>query len=374
MKKLGVNCADSSKEFGLNGWRARGSLGFYAAIDAYVSKGTERWDLLNIKAGGWLDGKFPGPTYVIGEVRADVKIGGITKRVHNVQGDCNKCRDNGNHVKTLHSGSHGGWPRQPLTCQHWETIYLVNRSFQSNFEWGTDCNGSAPTPTQTFDQEDAAADQAQRLITYIHPDPPTVTYNFPVDQPIAIKFGLTPEDEFDVGEQQDTGAVINRTFKLEREVKLFIDAQDDGTLVQVPKASMFGGNFNTTGLMKHDNNLGEELYVIGTMSMQNLNGAANQNIALLPDLGNNTGSSNNGFSPNSTALVANMPMATMTGAGLNTGAYTNNMLSTVAAGPAVMFPAPPSHQSSSNAASNTRWKFWTSKLWNFTTSSSTSSK
>ena len=342
MKKLGVNCADSSKEFGLNGWRARGSLGFYASIDAYVSKNSDRWDLLNIKAGGWLDGKFPGPTYVIGEVRASVKIGGITKRVHNIQGDCNKCRANGNHVKTLHSGSHGGRPRKRLSCEHWETIYLVNRSFQSNFEWGTDCNGSAPTPTETFDQEDAAGDQAQRLITYIHPDPPTVTYNFPVDQPIAVKFGLSPEDEFDVGEQQDTGAVVNRTFKLDREVKLYIDAQGDNNFVEIPRASIYGGNASPTGLIKHDNNLGEELYVIGTVTVQNLNAAANGNIALIATPGNTAGNSNNGYVSGSTSQVANMSMATMGSTGLNTGAFTSNTLASTLNAPAVMYPAPPS--------------------------------
>ena len=338
MKKIGVNCKDSSKEFGLNGWRARGALGFYASVDAYVSKGSKTWPLLNVKAGGWLDGKFPGPTYVKGRVEANVKIGGITKRVHNIQGDCDKCRTNGDHVKCLHSWSHGGWPRKRLQCEHWETIYLVNRSFEKDFEWGTDCNGSSPNPTQIFDQEDAAADQAQSLITYIHPAPPSVTYNYDISQPIAVKFGLSPEDEFDVGEQQSTGAVVNRTFKLDREVKLYIDAQDDNTFVEIPRASMFGNNTSSTGVMKHDNNLGEELYVIGTMSLQSQTASVNMANVRMPDNG-----LSNGNSSTSNSLAATMPMATMSAGALNTGAFTMNQLSSNNQNNMVMvYPAVPS--------------------------------
>ena len=180
------------------------------------------------------------------------------------------------------------------------------------------------------------------MITYIHPDPPTVTYNFPVDQPIAVKFGLSPEDEFDVGEQQDTGAVVNRTFKLDREVKLYIDAQGDNNFVEIPRASIYGGNASPTGLIKHDNNLGEELYVIGTVSVQNLNAAANGNIALIATPGNTAGNSNNGYVSGSTSQVANMSMATMGSTGLNTGAFTSNTLASTLNAPAVMYPTPPS--------------------------------
>ncbi|MFT6127421.1 MAG: hypothetical protein ACJA2M_000245 [Polaribacter sp.] len=335
MKKLGVNCKDSSKDFGLNGWRARGSLGFYASVDAYVSKGpSNRWDLLNVKAGGWLDGKFPGPTYVKGEVRAEVKIGGIPKRVHNIQGDCNKCRDEGNHVELTHSGTHCKLCtlRSRMQCQHWETLYLVNRSFKSNFEWGTDCNGSESASTQTFDQQDAAADQAQRLITYIHPNQPSVIYNFPITKPISVKFGLSPDEEFDVGEQQDTGAVVTRTFKLKREVSLFIDAQDDNNFTQVPRASMYGFNSNPTGLIKHDNNLGEELYVIGTLEAQELIDSANTIQTL--DAGNSE-TNNNGLAGSASSYVVSMPMATRA----SSGAFTNSFLASAQNTMAIFYPA-----------------------------------
>ncbi|WP_282073568.1 hypothetical protein [Polaribacter atrinae] len=328
IQKTGINCKDSSKEFGLNGWRAGGSVGFYGAVDAYVSKNSKRWDLLNVKAGGWLEGKFPGPTYVAGEVRGQAKIGRIKTWIH-LLGDCKK--DGGAY--------HLGHSLQWTACTHYQYHYLVNKSFEKQFDWGTDCNGTDPTSNQIFTQQDAAADQAQRLITYIKPDPSSLIYNYEITKPISIKYGLTPDEEFDVGEQQSTGAVVTRIFKLERQVKMYVDEQDNGVYVEIPKnTQLLQPNRKT--LIMSNNNLGEELYTIDFINI-------NENINMQAQIANPIIDNNQ---PNS---INNMQMAAVTSTGsiLNAGVFSSNTLQNKQTATVVRFPAAPTD--SGSATSNT---------------------
>lgn len=261
MQKTGTNCDNPSKQFGLNGWRANGSIGFYGAVAAGVRKGSQYWPLMDIRAGGWLEGKFVNPTYVAGEIRGQALVGHFTTWIHFL-GDCKKgC--GAYHVK--HS-------RQWTPCKHKQHHYLLNKSFQKDFDWGASCLNDAgysePDDTSsntTFTQEDAAGDQAQKLIKYIHPTPTNFIYNFPVTQPISIMFGLNPDEVFDIAEQQALGDVLTRTFKLERTVNLFIDNADDGVYTNI-SASLSSGR----KLTKHTNVLGEELYVESSNMMNGI--------------------------------------------------------------------------------------------------------
>ncbi len=296
MQKTGANCDNPSKQFGLNGWRANGSIGFYGAVAAGVSKGSKYWPLMDIRAGGWLEGKFVNPTYVAGEIRGQAVAGHFTTKIHFL-GDCKKgC--GAYHLK--HS-------RQWTSCKHPQHHYLIDKSFQKDFEWGASClnNAGYSEPDNTsndtsFTQGDAAEDQSQKLIKYIHPTPSNMIYNFPVTQPISIKFGLNPEEVFDVAEQQQSGTILTRTFKLERTVSLFIDNADDGNYTNI-SASLSTGR----RLLKSTNNIGEELY---TETSNTITATAQMSTALLSSEPSSTG----------TAQVVNMQLAPnpTTGAGI----------------------------------------------------------
>ncbi len=246
---LGNNCENPSELIGINGWQAAGSIGFYASVNALVKKGSSTWNIAEIKAGGWLQGKFPNPVYVIGQVQGLVKIGGITTGVHTL-GCCSVCGkglgDNcGDYL--LHKNGCGHKFKHQW-CPHLQTTYLVNTSFNRDFEYGTDCSGITSAGNGAAVEEgDAAEDQKQLLIQYVHP---LQQYSFPILSPLAVKFGLIPNNVFDVNEQQADGSIKNRTFKMVITTNLKIK-NADGMLTNVT-------------LKKNENNLGEYLYTVAS--------------------------------------------------------------------------------------------------------------
>ena len=268
MEYNGQNCANTSQRIGLNGYRAKGSIGFYAEANAQVQKinggnVVQTWNLATVKAGGWLFGQFPRPTYVTGAVDGYVQIGQSTTWTH-LLGDCKKCG----------GGYHPGHALQWTSCAHPHVSYLVNQSFHSEFEWGDSCDiTQLPIDSgQTYAQGDAAADQQNKLIQYVHP---LGTYNFPTASPIAVKYGLPLDESFDVSEQQTDGSIINRTFKLVSSVSM----TEEGLNVLVAT---------------HENNLGESLYTKSVLqSMAGMTAMA----PLIPPNTTNTGAQTPTFPP-----------------------------------------------------------------------------
>ena len=229
---IGNNCENPSERIGINGWQATGSIGFYATVLASVNKGSSTWNIADIKAGGWLQGKFPNPVYVAGAIQGSVKIGHFTTWTHSL-GDY-----------YYNSVLDFGWK----PCVHPQDHYLVNTSFNKNFDYGTDCTGITSAGSgATVVQEDAAQDQKQLLIQYVHP---VQQYSFPILSPLAVQFGLIPNNVFDVTEQQSDGSIKNRTFKMIVTTNLKIHNAD-------------GSQSNVT-LKKNENNLGEYLYTVST--------------------------------------------------------------------------------------------------------------
>lgn len=216
----GQNCENPAEQIGINGWQASGSIGFYAYVAASVKHKSSVWNIADIKAGGWLQGKFPNPVYVAGEVQGSIKIGHI-------------------------SGNH----------------YLVNTSFNRSFEYGTNCSGITSAGNgAVVAQGDAAQDQRQLLIQYVHP---AQQYDFPVSLPLAVQFGLVPNKVFDVAEQQADGSVKTRTFKMVVTATLKIK-NDDGSL-------------SNQNLKTNQNNLGEYLYTILTSPSLNTSASISLN-------------------------------------------------------------------------------------------------
>jgi len=222
----GQNCENPSERIGINGWQASGDIGFYASVDASVVKGSSTWNIADIKAGGWLAGKFPNPVYVAGEVQGSVKIGHFTLPQHPL----------GHILK-----HYPYWE----ACSHLTDHYLVDASFDKNFDYGTDCGTSSALTGAAVTQGDAAGDQQQLLIKYIHPDE---QYNFPLTAPLAVEYGLIPDNVFDVAEQQSDGSVKTRTFKMVVSAGI--------------KYNNGNGSYTIQSLRKDENNLGEFLYTV----------------------------------------------------------------------------------------------------------------
>ena len=188
---------------GINGWRAKGSLGMYgmaaAGVKKYKKNGTVKWNttIASLAAGAWITGEFPNPYYVAGAIDGNITI-----------------------------------------------FDLISFSFHKDFEKGTSCgNGGAGTGAPVT-QGDAAAEQENALIQYVHPDN---SFNFPINEPLAVKFGLNPDEVFDISEQQGNGTVEMRTFKMIVSKTLQIKNDDTGT-------------WSGVSLTTNENNLGEYLY------------------------------------------------------------------------------------------------------------------
>ncbi len=247
MEYNGQNCANPSQSIGFNGWRARGSIGFYVDATADVKKGNNTWNLANLTVGGWLDAKFPRPTYVAGAVEGEVQIGHFTTKIH-ILGDCNVSGCGAYHVNKRN----GHWGINKRTaCVHLQNHYLLNTSFYKPFDWGDSCalndNNTSPDIGPTVAQEDAAGDQEQNLIKYVHAGP---SYEYPLEKPVIVKYGLPINEAFDVTEQQSSGAIVTRTFKLTNQVWLKVYDENTGTFVPLL-------------LQTHQNTLGEYLYTKG---------------------------------------------------------------------------------------------------------------
>lgn len=313
MEYTGQNCQNTTQTIGLNGWRARGNIGFYTNAGIGVKKGGDNWPLAAFKIGGWIDAKFPRPTFVSGTIEGNVQIGGFKTKIHSL-GDC-KANDGGFHVHCKASKKVFGktvcyrWYGRK-SCTHQQQHYLVNTNFQSSFEWAKNGNFCAANdniqPNDTggaVTQQDAAADQEQNLIKYVHPG---TTYNFPTTMPIAVQYGLPLNEEFDVTEQQSSGAILPRTFKLRNYVTL--KKKNDNT-----------GIFETIYVDVDQNNLGEYLYTKGDGVVTQVVASVSSNFAL-----SSSNSSTNQQAANTMATMSvgrggsNLQSATMSSATFTT--------------------------------------------------------
>ena len=194
------SCAGNNP-IGINGWRASGGLGFYATASAYARRegglfGDNDWELVNLAAGAWIYGEFPNPYYAAGAISGHAKICG-----------------------------------------------LINLHFHSEFEVGTACTNAPAGSSVTVVSGDVAADQQEKLVQYVKP--PNI-YNFPTDAPLAVKYGLEPDEVFDVAEQQADGTIIMRTFKMVKSASLQEEQQN--------------GSWSPKLLNNTTNVLGEYLY------------------------------------------------------------------------------------------------------------------
>lgn len=194
---------------GINGWRAKGSLGVYARAFAQVQRRNDHpktWPIADLKGGAWMHGEFPNPYYVRGAVDGVAKAGCVTIRGKK------KC--------------------------------LVNRSVHVDFEKGTNCTNSQNNSTPTYQQQYATDEFDNDLINHVAP---SQNWNFPVDSPVAVKYNFEPDEVFHVSEQQANGSVVNRTFKMVNSVK-FIKASSI-----VNNSPQFSNN---TGVLMHATNMG----------------------------------------------------------------------------------------------------------------------
>ena len=192
-------------EWGINGWRAGGGFGFYAAVSAWA-QGYHRnneevdkfYNLATLKAGGYITGKFPKPVYASGAVTGSAEV---------------------------------------------LSVFEVN--FHQQFQYGTNCSGGPVQPNVYVTPGDAAADFEGALVNYVVPQS---YYNFPLESPLSVKYGLVPDEQFSVPETQSNGTIEMRTFKLEKSVTL--------------EKSDNSGNYQAESLTHSINNLGEYQYVI----------------------------------------------------------------------------------------------------------------
>ncbi|MDI6402597.1 hypothetical protein QLX67_11370, partial [Balneolaceae bacterium ANBcel3] len=185
---------------GINGWRASGGLAFYATAGAYVRRegglGNKTWTIVDLAAGAWIYGEFPNPYYAAGAISGRAYV-----------------------------------------------FKVIDVNFHHDFEVGTTCGNQSTSTTVTVNPGDVAADQQEKLIQYINP---SFVYNYPVDEPLVVKYGLEPDEVFDVAEQQADGTIQMRTFKMETSVKLEVLEEN--------------GSWTVKPLNTHTNILGEHLY------------------------------------------------------------------------------------------------------------------
>jgi hypothetical protein len=190
---------------GINGYRAKGGLGMYgtalAGVKRYKKDGSTKWSLniASIKAGAWIVGEFPKPNYAAGAVEGQVGL----------------------------------------------FDDLINFNFYQSFEYGTYCNNGGASTGATVSQGDAAAEQQNALITYVKASPGA---EYPLDQPVIAKFGLTPDAVFDASEQQSNGTVEMRTFKMVKTQSLKIENETTSA-------------WENLSIGQSQNNLGEYLYI-----------------------------------------------------------------------------------------------------------------
>ena len=122
---------------------------------------------------------------------------------------------------------------------------MVNTSFNKCLNYGDDSGTTTALTGTSVSQGDAAGDQHQLLIKYVHP---TQRYNFPIASPLSVQFGLIPNNVFDVAEQKSDGSVKTRTFKMAVSASLKIHNNNGSVTNQLLKTN--------------ENNLGEYLYTV----------------------------------------------------------------------------------------------------------------
>jgi TANFOR domain-containing protein len=177
---------------GLNGWYAKGNMALYgsANVKAHVSaKGInggctssacavyccknypngKDFNLFNAGFGAWASGGFPKPTYLSGGVSFNYNV-----------------------------------------------LDIASGIFYATINVGNACSGSPIDTPSNFIQEDAAQEQQQQLITQLSPS------GYYIEQSTCLKgiYGFTPNQAFDVAEQQNDGTVTNRTFQAKYQAKL----------------------------------------------------------------------------------------------------------------------------------------------------------
>jgi hypothetical protein len=172
---LEYNNCGSFNPFGINGWRASGSLGLYGQVTASVNGinykylagypvcSDKSYNLYNITIGAWVAGSFPNPEYFAGRIQTTISLFGDA----------------------------------------------VDIAFTKDFEYGTNCVSTAVTTANAL-AGDEADSLRNKLIQYVS----TTSYNFPIASPINVKYSLVPNMVFDVAENQPNGEIKNRTFKL----------------------------------------------------------------------------------------------------------------------------------------------------------------
>ena len=180
-------------------WRR---IWIYAAVSAYAQgyhRNNGEFDkyqnLATLKAGGYITGKFPKPVYASGAVSGSAKV-----------------------------------------------LNVFNVSFHQQFQYGTNCSGGPVQPNVYVTPGDAAADFDGALVNYVVPQS---YYNFPLESPLSVKYGLVPDEQFSVPETQSNGTIEMRTFKLEKTVTLEKEVN---------------GSYQTESLSNSINNLGEYQY------------------------------------------------------------------------------------------------------------------
>lgn len=180
-----VSCGNTSP-IGFRGWYVRtdAAAWFYASCNLHVAEKTGTisdpclfcchhnhpngcdYTLFDVKAGIWAHAGFPNPWWIAGRV-------------------------------------HG----------HYDVLDgAVNGDFDAYFTAGTQCEPSTPPdPSQTYVQEDAAADQETTLI--VSTDPINNQTGLYSDRTVRVMYGFTPSQAFDVQERQTDGSLRYRTFQ-----------------------------------------------------------------------------------------------------------------------------------------------------------------
>ncbi|MEO6940952.1 MAG: hypothetical protein ABI444_12575 [Candidatus Kapaibacterium sp.] len=183
-----VACGSVSP-IGMRGWYLQGGLAawFYGGVGIHIDTKSAPclfcchhnhpngcdYHILDIKLGAWVTAGFPHPVWVTGHAT----------------GSFNLCDG------------------------------LVTGSFDANLNIGDACSPSIPVENNiTYTAQDAAAEQLNDLIRTINPSP--YATNFNPDNSIGIQYGFTPNDAFDVQEQQANGSLIYRTFQARYTVTL----------------------------------------------------------------------------------------------------------------------------------------------------------
>jgi len=264
---------------GINGWRAKGGAGLYAKalvrgqriVRGQVKKS---FTVIDVKGGAWIWGEFPNPYYVSGAIQGSGKILGISF------------------------------------------------NFDKSFEKGQKCtNGSAGGGVPIV-QGDAAEDMQQNLIQYVNP---SMSYNYPTDMPLSVKFGLEPDTPFDVSEQQSNGTVEMRTFKMVKTQSLKIKNESTEAWSKVQ-------------LSEDQNNLGEYLYTKFGMTSTAAMASSPSIAAFTPLSGSGSGSSGGSGDALAALPIFNMAMASPVSSGIY-GSVNGFSPATPSAAPAMMSPA-----------------------------------